>query len=657
MARSPRQTTGFEHQWEARLTAAPMRVHHDDMVTLTVTLSHPRFGDLSPQEYGLFHDRGLRFIYSSDDPRLSRYLETHTGTQRNPAVIPRMPSLPEGEYTVRVVVVPVENIQMLRDEFEASLNAEDWPQLPDALTASTIVTMVAQQVEANVTLQRSASLATDDQALWAAIRNRTAAINFVRYQKFIDQVLGDKGDVLIGVPGQRNALSHSGFIDQSNIFGPYTYSLLKLATQAFLTLEAGVIIRDHELFDLEKEGVRFGDSGLTMETLQDRLVHYLVHPDSQTAVLPYLNRIVSAFISLEKDNDGRRQEGVPYFERMLKHRLTAPSMIELIWSYWQEQGMLMQTINAIAWRFQNRRGSENDPLRELEFDTLRPLNGVIWSFIQDEPNRLSVARRAYEYHHHYGLSLEGKAVQGIYPADSRSNFIEAFHNLLYRTELFYREDRDTTMIADAFPLLNALKEVHLLLADGMHNQYGDLTWTTRCEMLITQWMLARPEMREFLRGRYAVPYQEPWMGAVDAMKRLQGWGDTSVSHFHELAVTGERILLSIRFGDWIDIHNIEEQAKNWARNSKPEVQRYLHAYRTVTGVDLTSDTVDSRDAATRFVQPSILLQRRLSSQRVTALPRSSEAGLRPLRSPAPTATADMPSRPMARLPQRGARGE
>jgi hypothetical protein len=25
--------------------------------------------------------------------------------------------------------------------------------------------------------------------------------------------------------------------------------------------------------------------------------------------------------------------------------------------------------------------------------------------------------------------------------------------------------------------LNALKEVHLILAEGMHNQYGDLTWT------------------------------------------------------------------------------------------------------------------------------------------------------------------------------------
>ena len=60
------------------------------------------------------------------------------------------------------------------------------------------------------------------------------------------------------------------------------------------------------------------------------------------------------------------------------------------------------------------------------------------------------------------------------------------------------------------------------------------------------------------------------MGAVDAMKKLQGWTDTTITHFNELAVDGERMLLSIRFGDWSDLNNTEEQAKNWARYWKPE---------------------------------------------------------------------------------------
>jgi hypothetical protein len=104
------------------------------------------------------------------------------------------------------------------------------------------------------------------------------------------------------------------------------------------------------------------------------------------------------------------------------------------------------------------------------------------------------------------------------------------------------------------------------------------------------------------------------MGAVDSMKKLQGWTDTTITHFYELAVTGERILLSIRYGDWSDIENIEDQAKNWARSCKPEIQRYLYAYQTVAGVGLAADIVDSRDAATRYLQPSVLLQRRLREQ-------------------------------------------
>jgi hypothetical protein len=159
-----------------------------------------------------------------------------------------------------------------------------------------------------------------------------------------------------------------------------------------------------------------------------------------------------------------------------------------------------------------------------------------------------------------------------------------------------------------------LKEVHLQLSEGAHNQFGDLPWTARTEMLTMQWLLARPEMREFLRGRAMVPYREPWMGAIDAMKRLQGWTDTSISHFRDLGVFGEQLLLSVRYGDWIDV-NDQEQARNWARYWKPEIQSYLHAYFAVTGVDLSAEMTDSRRAADRYMQPSIHLRNRLAEQR------------------------------------------
>jgi hypothetical protein len=92
------------------------------------------------------------------------------------------------------------------------------------------------------------------------------------------------------------------------------------------------------------------------------------------------------------------------------------------------------------------------------------------------------------------------------------------------------------------------------------------------------------------------------MGQVDTMKKLQGWTDTTITHFHELALFGEQILLSIRYADWIAI-NEEEHAKNWARYWKAEIQTYIHAYRAATGIDLTSENVN-------FDPPAVHLQRR-----------------------------------------------
>jgi hypothetical protein len=482
-----------------------------------------------------------------------------------------------------------------------------------------------------VILQRSAAQPTDDQGFWAAIRNRTEAISFRRYQEFIDRVFcgGQGGDAFQPfndlMASSSKALNRLKERSADNaccptIHGPYAYQVLKLATQVFLILEAGVVmvrgntvtLLDPSLFNerLSEEASRFGEP-VTIEDIEQRLTAYFSISTGPTRQIPYLRHIVETLVK----NDGSDQKEVlPYCEGILLGRLNCPSMLELIWSYWHEEGMLVQTMNAIALRFQNRRRGERDPLANLEINPLRPLNNLLWGFIQDEHNRLSVPRRAYEYDHHYGLTLVGKAVPRLESADSRSKFIESFHNLLHRVSVFYREDNDTTVHADAFPLLNALKEVHLLLTEGQHNQFGDLPWTARVEMLIMQWLLARSEIRDFLRGRDMVRYYEDWMGAVDAMKRAQGWTDTTVTHFHELAFTGERILLSIRYGDWVDINNIEDQAKNWARNFKPEIQRYIHAYQTVTGVDLSAEVTDTREAAERYLQPSALLQRRLEAR-------------------------------------------
>jgi len=598
---------GIQDQWSCTLSVSPKRVFEDNQVTLTATLYPPPNQTVNLQQFD--------FEFGSDDPRLNAAIiaAQQKGSSLGKLQI-TVPSLPEGDYNVSVQVRSLTSL----------------PQFPGSINATDTLEVVPRQVQAAVTMQRSGTFATKDQALWVAIRNRTSALDFTLYQRFINHIFccnDDGHDVsnILDTIGKRQDLEAFWGNPQEHlplsIHGPYAYALLKLATQVFLTFECGVVIRDHEwgynLFDIDNERIRLNDFSVSLTDLQARLRQYLTPFDSQ-AVLPYLDRILQTLLLLSPQRD---KEILPYCYGILQHRLTCPSLLELIWSYWHEEGMLVQTINAIAFRFQNRRSAPRDPLGELELDPLRPLNNLLWGLIQDEHNRLTVARRAYEYDHHYGLTIIGKAVPNMATADSRSKFIEAFHNLLYRTAVFYREDSDTTVIADAFPLLNALKEVHLLLAEGAHNQFGDLPWTARAEMLSMQWLLARPEMREFLRGRYMVPYQEMWMGAVDSMKKLQGWTDTTITHFHELAVTGERILLSIRYGDWVDIENTQEQAKNWARYWKPEIQRYMHGYQAITGVDLMADVTDTRNAAERFLQPSVLLQRRLSALRMArALP-------------------------------------
>jgi hypothetical protein len=358
---------------------------------------------------------------------------------------------------------------------------------------------------------------------------------------------------------------------------------------------------------LDEEARRYGQSGsaVTVDQLKAlRAVYYEDLAKENNVLLPYFQIIRDRLSDIPlkgPDEINGNCYGI------LRSRLTGPLAIELIWSYWHEEGMLAQTLNAILGRFQNRRFRDGpDPLARFDLDPIRPLNNLFWGWAESEMHRLTVRRRAFEYEHEYGLTLLGRAVRDRRTADSRSNFVRSFHTLLNLCYSFFKEDDDTTVIADGFPLLNALRETHLILAEGAHNQFGDLPSTARAEMLIMQWLLARPEMREFLGGRVMVPYEEPWMDRVDSMKQIQGWSDVSVTHFRDMGVFGEQLLLSIRYGNW-SVVNDPQQAANWARYWRPEIQRYTHAYRAATGVDLNQGV----DATV----PAHLLQRRLRARR------------------------------------------
>ena len=488
----------------------------------------------------------------------------------------------------------------------------------------------------NVDLQRPGIPDTPDLPLWEVIKLGTEALSFDNYKAFMDYLFCGKAlpDALVirrDARGKATTLGarwedakkavdddYAGTDDfAATLPFPdiHAYRVLKAATEAFIMVNCEIAFErpnfptGRSLTPQLRE--RLGlEPGASLRRLWNA---YVTKNGSKT--IPYLRAVEANLPDISLTND--RKEAELCYD-ILRAKVTNPCLLELIWSYWHEEGMLVQTLNAITMRFQNRRGrAELDPLATLAIDPLRPLGNLLWGYIQDEQHRLTVARRAYEYDHEYGLTLLGQAVPQVRGADTRSKFLEAFHGLLHRASIFYKEDDDTTMIADAFPVLNALGEVHLLLAEGAHNQWGDLPWTARQEMLMQQWILARAEFREFLPSRIMVPYPEPWMQRVDAMKRLQGWNDTSVRYFRDLGVFGEQIVLSIRYGNWSGVFD-REQAANWARFWRQEVQWYIHAYQAVTGVDLSAEMQDTRyaeQARDRALQPAFHIQRRLVEQR------------------------------------------
>lgn len=469
---------------------------------------------------------------------------------------------------------------------------------------------------------------TEQAEINTLIRYQTQLTSFVEYKRFMDSLTNVPPEstdsppaatedgttasiedaVLARMADRRGRLFSRHGTSGGGVFkihGTIPYELLRLATELWLLTRCGPACSDFT--EDPNHGTKrdaflatdAGRWGIDKDDLKQRVLDYVKqYVTAGTGATPYLELIVNQLLpTLPTDPLGHAYRG----------RWECPSMIELIWSYWHEEGGQSQAMNAIALRFQNRRSRPGrDPLANLAIDPLRPAQNLLWGWVEASYKRLTVERRAYEYDHHYGLTLLGKAVPPLLSADSRSKFLEAFHSLLHIAHLYYVERADTTRIPDGFPLLNALRHVHLILAEGAHNQHGDLPWTSRVEMLIEQWFLARPELREFLRGRAMVPYHEAWMGQVDTMKKLQGWSDVTVTHFHELATTGEAALLSVRHGPWATT-NDQEEAKTWADYWRPEIQRYIYAYKAATGADLTIEPVNT-------TMPARLLQARLARQ-------------------------------------------
>ncbi|MCI5142165.1 MAG: hypothetical protein D3909_10690, partial [Candidatus Electrothrix sp. ATG1] len=247
---------------------------------------------------------------------------------------------------------------------------EDWGEV--SYKGNTVLIIKESQFQ-SVISKSNAPQPTDDQGLWAAIRNRTQAIGFDSYAEFIDKVFcryskGEDGDKNIFYDKIKK-IKEEPYINAAD-----SYPVLRLATQFFLFIESGLVNNNwsEEVFKQDQERHRLEDSSATLTTVSAKLERYLGGSQGE---LPYLKRILKVFLGPEERT---RETKLAYCNEILKHRFSRPSMLELIWSYWHEEAMLVQSMNAIALRFQNRRGAgKRDPLAHLEIDPLHGLNNLL----------------------------------------------------------------------------------------------------------------------------------------------------------------------------------------------------------------------------------------------------------------------------------------
>src|SRR5215475_2893724 len=201
------------------------------------------------------------------------------------------------------------SLENSRDTLAKSENSQEYSRdtLANVITPSPLI---------NVKLTRASGVPSpgdlgDDKIFWTAIRNRTEAISFDNYSRVIDHVLCDgrnpsgptckdpsKEFTEVGTPSIQER--RDNLLDNfPSIYGVDAYNLLKLATQAFLLFETGVVIRPPRLGPdtfLPEEQNRYGDNSITYDdpddpdNLADQLARFL----GGDRKIPYLRRIVDA---------------------------------------------------------------------------------------------------------------------------------------------------------------------------------------------------------------------------------------------------------------------------------------------------------------------------------------------------------------------------
>ena len=229
-----------------------------------------------------------------------------------------------------------------------------------------------------VRLDRSASTPTTDEVLSVLVLAATNARSFAFYKAFVDTIVCEPR---VG-----------------SVFGADTYRKLRRATVDFLELVHGPFV----------------ENGTA-------LAAYL----TANGVLPYVDGIAQRFpdaISGDSCSD------------LNPDLLSEPFPIELIWSYWHEEGGLVQTLNHILARFQNRRvGPGRDPLARFDLDPLRPAAAHPLGLGRGRglPAHRAPAGGRVRVRVRAAADRPGRSPTPATWSNGGAEFLEAFHTLLH----------------------------------------------------------------------------------------------------------------------------------------------------------------------------------------------------------------------------------
>ena len=345
------------------------------------------------------------------------------------------------------------------------------------------------------------------------------------------------------------------------------YDVLKTATELYMMAECGLLPDETLMTQIEKLGTDAGAAPARRASAADRELKklramegnvqgrnkndvgklkssYLSKLSRTIEVVPYYQLIIERLEDrpLKPDfvTDGAWDYGI------LRDAATRPPMIELIWSYWHEEGMLRADDGRDARAVpEHEDPGGHDPLAEVRHRSAASAEQPLWGWIQDESDRLTVPRRAYEYDHEYGCRCWAARCRPMRPRRRRSQ-VPARRSTTCSSvrEVFYKQDDDTTVIADGFPVLNALQ-------GGAHAARRGSAQPVRRPAMGRARRDADRAVDAGAPGDARVPRRADHgrlRGAVDGPGRPDeadaAVDDITITHFRDLGVFGEQILLS-----------------------------------------------------------------------------------------------------------------